>query len=226
MLSVLLRLTLLCLIGYGSYRVFKEQKTASFCRKEAKKLESRFEDLLDMNSEEVHLRKMKSDATFCSWLFYAPAGKAFELQLLSKDSTSTIMRVPGRSSGHYGLIQIQFGSEDTPGIPTCRTFEVFGPSFAHYARKAEKDAMFTDINLRLSGIGKDVNPLDAFPLNSSLMADFEYATVKQVGNVLCDSDQKALLACFSEQELPGATKIKHISFAITVDAIGGVSRGQ
>lgn len=216
MLSVLLRLTLLCLIGYGGYRVFKEQTTASFCRKEAKKLESRFENFLDMNSNEIHLRKMKSDATFCSWLFFAPAGKAFELQLLSKNSTSSMMRVPARSSGHYGLIQIQFGTEVKAGILTSQTFEVFGPGFAHYARKSEKDAMYTDINLRLSGIGNDDNPLDAFPLNSSLMANFEYATVRQIGKVFCDAEHKALLAYFSEQELPGAARIKHTDFAIVV----------
>jgi hypothetical protein len=200
--------------------VFKEQMTARFCRAEAKKLESRFEELLILDSDRVHLRKMKSDSSFCSWLYFAPAGKAFELQLQTKEATSTIMRVASRSSGHYGLIQIQFVDDDTAALPACRTLEIFGPDFKHYTQTAERDTIFGEIDLLHEPLGSKVNPIEvraAISPLSSLQWD-RSIVINRVTHVFCDANQKALLAYFSEVELPGAAKIKHTYYAITVVA--------
>jgi hypothetical protein len=218
MLSILLRLTLVCMIGYGGYRVFKEQMTARFCRAEAKKLESRFEELLVMNADQVHLRKMTSDASFCSWLYFAPAGEAFELQLQTKEATSTMFRVPSRSSSHYGLIQIQFDADDSAALPTFKSFALFGPDFKHYSQTAEKDTMYADIKLLHEPIGNNVNPIDLRAAIAPLSMPWQLPKPNQATHVFCSSHQKAVLAYFTAVEQPGAAKIKQEEFAITVVA--------
>ena len=149
MIRVLFRLSLLACIGYGGYLVYGLQRVARDLETVSRDVEASVNGLLLPHENEVSIMQISCDQHYSLWLFNAPPGKAVEVQLQYKSSdqisTETLMRIPSRTSSHYGTIELQFDSDTSPPMTRVRQLSVFGPDFRKAELLARDSLKFDDI---------------------------------------------------------------------------------
>jgi hypothetical protein len=129
--SVLIRLVLLSIVLYGSYRVFEERRLVTIFRNEIAAIEKSFDGLIDRSTPEVAIHPLDPNDSFYSWLCHIPAGESLRVVLASSDQVEfQLLTIPATTQTQRRFIHINllFPQTAPVGLTTgVKKIEFFGP---------------------------------------------------------------------------------------------------